>query len=75
MREITQTAFLQLPTESYALVNAYLNFRPLRDRDTLEIALDATNLLDEEARLHTSFLKDHVPLPGRGFRMRAIMRY
>jgi iron complex outermembrane receptor protein len=25
----------------------------------------ASNLLDEEARRHTSALKDYVPLPGR----------
>ena len=32
-----------------------------------EFFLDGTNLLDEEARAHTSFLKDVAPLPGRGF--------
>ena len=32
-----------------------------------EVFLDGSNLLDEEARPHTSFLKDLVPLPGRGF--------
>jgi iron complex outermembrane receptor protein len=28
--------------------------------------LRATNLLDEEARISTSFKKDVAPLPGRG---------
>ena len=32
-----------------------------------KLFLDGTNLLDEEARAHTSFLKDVAPLPGRGF--------
>ncbi|MFP3944896.1 MAG: TonB-dependent receptor [Alphaproteobacteria bacterium] len=70
-----ETAFLELPTDSYALVNAYLDLRPLPETNRVEIALDATNLLDEEARVHTSFLKDEVPLPGRSFRVRLIMRY
>jgi len=29
------------------------------------LSLRGTNLLDEEARRHTSFLKDVAPLPGR----------
>lgn len=32
-----------------------------------EIYLDARNLTDSTGRLHTSFLKDVAPLPGRGF--------
>ena len=28
--------------------------------------MDGSNLLDEEARPHTSFLKELAPLPGRG---------
>jgi iron complex outermembrane receptor protein len=31
-----------------------------------EVFMDGTNLLDEEARPHTSFLKDLAPRPGRG---------
>jgi iron complex outermembrane receptor protein len=32
-----------------------------------EVYLDARNLTDSNGRLHTSFLKDVAPLPGRGF--------
>jgi iron complex outermembrane receptor protein len=32
-----------------------------------ELYLDARNLTDSTGRLHTSFLKDVAPLPGRGF--------
>ncbi|AVP97046.1 ligand-gated channel [Ahniella affigens] len=32
-----------------------------------EVFVRAKNLTDEEAHLHTSFLKDNVPLPGRTF--------
>ena len=31
--------------------------------------LSGTNLTDEEARVHTSFLKDQAPLPGRDLRL------
>ena len=33
--------------------------------NALELFVDGNNLLDEEARPHTSFLKDLAPLPGR----------
>jgi iron complex outermembrane receptor protein len=35
----------------------------------LSILLDARNLADEEARAHTSFVKDLRPLPGRSIRL------
>ncbi|WP_109261025.1 TonB-dependent receptor [Hyphobacterium indicum] len=57
----------ELPTDSYTLVNAQLVLRPVQDRD-VRLILEARNLTDEEARLHTSFLKDLLPLPGRNFR-------
>jgi iron complex outermembrane receptor protein len=34
-----------------------------------DITLVLNNLTDTEARLHTSFLKDVVPLPGREIRL------
>lgn len=53
-------------TAGYTLVDAHLAWH----RDTavgngLELFVDGNNLLDEEARAHTSFLKDLAPLPGR----------
>ena len=54
-------------TPGYTLVHADLAWH----RDTarggaVEVFVDGRNLLDEEARVHTSFLKDVAPLPGRG---------
>ncbi len=60
-------ANFELPTDSYTLVNSRLVLRPVPDRD-VRLILEARNLTDEEARLHTSFLKDLLPLPGRNFR-------
>ena len=60
-------ASFELPTDSYALVNTQLVLRPVADRD-VRLILEVRNITDEEARLHTSFLKDLLPLPGRNFR-------
>ena len=38
---------------------------PVRSAE-FEVYVKGTNLTDEEARLHTSFLKDIAPLAGRG---------
>jgi iron complex outermembrane receptor protein len=33
----------------------------------VELFVNASNLGDEEARKHTSFVKDRAPLPGRNY--------
>jgi iron complex outermembrane receptor protein len=65
--EQDEIADFELPTDSYTLVNTQLVLRPVADQD-VRLILEARNLTDEEARLHTSFLKDFLPLPGRNFR-------
>lgn len=51
----------------YVLVNANLAWHlDTAGGNALEVFLDGSNLLDEEARPHTSFLRDRAPLPGRG---------
>lgn len=53
-------------TPGYTLVSANLAWhRDTASGNALELFVDGTNLLDEEARPHTSFLKDLAPLPGR----------
>ncbi len=64
-----RTGFNELPTDSYTLYNLYLTLRPLRQDSPLALRLSALNLSNEEARLHTSFLKEVVPLPGRNVRI------
>ncbi|MEE4383905.1 MAG: TonB-dependent receptor [Pseudomonadales bacterium] len=56
-----------LPTDGFDMVTAYLGYHLDFEASHLELFLRADNLLDEEARLATSFLKDQAPLPGRGF--------
>lgn len=60
-------AELELPTDSYTMLDANVSYRLLSAHIDWDIFLRATNLLDEEARRHTSFLKDLAPLPGRNF--------
>lgn len=60
-------AAFESETPGYTLVDAHVAWH----QDTVagnawEVFLDGSNLLDEEARAHTSFLKDLAPLPGRG---------
>lgn len=62
-------ATFETPTEGYQLVNARLAWHPLGGDSPFTVRLDGRNLTDEEARVHTSFLKDEFPLPGRNFRL------
>lgn len=53
-------------TKGYTLVDAHVAYHADQERFAWEVFADATNLTDRDARVHTSFLKDRVPLPGRG---------
>ena len=56
------------PTSGYSMLNADLNWKIASDAAArYEIFVRGTNLLDEDARRHTSFLKDTTPLPGRNY--------
>lgn len=59
------TALLETETEGYSMLNAYMGYRLALGPVQYRIFLRGTNLLNEEARRHTSFLKDRAPLPGR----------
>jgi iron complex outermembrane receptor protein len=63
--EQDQVAQFELPTDAYTLLDADLVFRPDWLGDGVALFLRGRNLLDEDARLHTSPLKDQLPLPGR----------
>ena len=58
----------ELPTEDYTLVNLFATWKaPMADQK-VRLNVAVLNLFDSEARQHTSFLKDIVPLPGRNVR-------
>lgn len=52
-------------TEGYTLVNMSMNYVHQTDSLDWTFFTRLTNITDEEARVHTSFLKDRAPLPGR----------
>lgn len=52
-------------TDGYTLVNARVQYEMTIDQTDMVFFLQGENLTDEEARVHTSFLKDQAPLPGR----------
>lgn len=54
-------------TPSYNLVSAGAAWRFDAGRGKGEFFVRGSNLLDETARVHASFLKDIAPLPGRDF--------
>jgi iron complex outermembrane recepter protein len=58
-----KTAPNELPTDDYLLLNADLSYT--LEEQGLLLFLRGTNLTDEDARQHSSPLKDTVPLPGR----------
>jgi iron complex outermembrane receptor protein len=58
----------ELPTAGYTLVSLDASYRWNLARGSLFAFLQGDNLLNAEAREHTSPLKDIVPLPGRGVR-------
>ncbi|MBL4617641.1 MAG: TonB-dependent receptor [Robiginitomaculum sp.] len=55
-----------LPTNVFALINLQSSYR-ISERITLRSSIN--NLLNSEARQHTSYLKESVPLPGRNFKL------
>ena len=59
----------ELPTDSYTLTNFYASWTPPVDSADWRLSVALLNAFDEEARQHTSFLKDSVPLPGRNVRV------
>lgn len=68
------TAAFEYKTGGYLLTNVRYSVEPFEGRD-LRLILEGRNLTDEEARLHTSVLKDTVPLPGRNFRAALVMSF
>ncbi|MBL4821961.1 MAG: TonB-dependent receptor [Colwellia sp.] len=63
-------ALLETSTPAYSLidfnVNYYLDGMSFRDSDMV-LYIKGNNLTDEVAYVHSSFLKDIAPLPGRNF--------
>ena len=66
--EQNKVEVFEIPTDDYALVNLFATWRAPTGTQDVRLSLSVLNLLDDDARQHTSFLKDIVPLPGRNVR-------
>jgi iron complex outermembrane receptor protein len=73
--EQERLAPFERPTDGYTSVNASLSYRLFLGERVLDLILRGTNLADEEARNHVSFLKDLAPLPGRDVRLSARLTF
>ena len=56
----------ELPTSGYTMLNASLTYRLTQDRYGLMAFIKGTNLLNEDARNHVSYLVNIAPMGGRG---------
>ena len=59
-------ADLETDTDSYTMLNASVSKTFYSGNSGIKLFLRGENLLDEDARQHTSFTKDRVVLPGIG---------
>jgi len=67
--EQDRLAAFETATDGYTFVNASLAFRPQGEDGMWQVRLDGRNLGDEVGRVHSSFLKNDLALPGRTFRV------
>ena len=59
------TALFETPTRGYHDLNLYVSYRISHGDNDVTLFVSAANLLDEEIRRHTSFVKELAPMPGR----------
>jgi iron complex outermembrane receptor protein len=62
--EVDDVAEFETVTDGYNMLTANLAYRWFIGASEFELFLKGANLLDEEQRAHTSFLKDVAPMPG-----------
>jgi len=67
--EQDRTAAFELPTDDYFMVDLILTVHPFPDRRNVTLIVQGKNLTNAEGRVHSSFLKDKLPLPGREARV------
>lgn len=59
---------LEEETEGYSMLDLSVGYRLFTGEVTHDFVVRGSNLTDQEARNHTSFLKELAPLPGREIR-------
>ena len=58
-------AFAELPTDGFDDLNVHLNYSLDLGGNQVSLFLNGRNLTDDEQRLHTSFIGQLAPQPGR----------
>ena len=64
-----KTATNETATQGYTLLDARIAYAIPAWGGTANVYIGATNLTNEQARAHTSYLKDSAPQPGRNFKV------
>jgi iron complex outermembrane receptor protein len=67
--EQSRIAPFEEETAGFTMLDASFGYRLFTGEVVHDFVLQATNLTDEEARLHTSFIKELAPLPGREIKL------
>lgn len=62
-------AFNETSTDGYTMVDARVSYTLPTTGGEAQFYLGITNATDEDARVHTSFLKNQAPLPGRNIKL------
>jgi iron complex outermembrane receptor protein len=65
-RKQTSVPVGELPTDGYTMVNANANYQFTTGMATVNLFVRGFNLLNQDARVSSSVLKDVAPLPGVG---------
>lgn len=73
--EQDRLAAFETPTDDFAMLNASVSFRPMGEAGPWMLRIDGRNLTDELGRVHSSFLKDELPLPGRNLRLTLLANF
>ena len=73
--EQNETAENEFPTDSYLSFDLGLEYTLPGSSGSAKAFVKVTNLLDEEIRKHTSFLKEVAPLPGRNIILGFTVKY
>jgi iron complex outermembrane recepter protein len=68
-------AAFETETDSFALVNALVAWRPFASNQNVTVLVAADNIFDVVGRRHASFTKDFMPLMGRNFRASVRMSF
>ena len=76
VEQMDNLALNETMSEAYQMVDFTISgITPLGPDVDLKTSFFASNILDEVARNHNSFVKDQVPLPGRNFGLRFSLRF